>query len=150
MIFPVRSLCFVHHCSIYMDDFESTKQCLIVVKGMPTQTHIWFFFHQLRWLCKALFPQWEKLHRPVLSIASICKQLSFLQMEMSPKIATNGSMPLNADVLPFRAEYTCLIKLTLSPLSTEQTSPLKPPLAPICLELSLGASHGAVNKFWSY
>lgn len=44
-------------------------------------------------------PKWKKLHWPLLSIASICEQLSLLQMEMRPKIATNGAMPLNADVL---------------------------------------------------
>lgn len=47
----------------------------------------------------ALSPRWKKLHWPLLSIASICEQLSLLQMEMRPKIATNGAMPLNADVL---------------------------------------------------
>lgn len=47
-----------------------------------------------------LCPPWrKKLHWPLLSIASICKQLSLLQMEMRPKIATNGAVPLNADVL---------------------------------------------------
>lgn len=44
-------------------------------------------------------PSWKKLHWPLLSIASICEQLSLLQMEMRPKIVTNGAMPLNTDVL---------------------------------------------------
>lgn len=44
-------------------------------------------------------PSWKKLHWPLLSIASICEQLSLLQMEMRPKIVTNGATPLNTDVL---------------------------------------------------
>lgn len=50
-------------------------------------------------------------------------------MEMSAKIATNGAMPLTADVPPpllfFCREYTCPIELTLTPPSTEQTSLLE-------------------------
>lgn len=56
-------------------------------------------------------------------------------MEMRPKIATNGAMPLNADVSPFCGEYTCPIELTLTPLLTKQTFLLKAPLPQICLEL---------------
>lgn len=53
----------------------------------------------IRVFLPAASPWWKKLHWPLLSIASICGQLSLLQMEMRPKIATNGAMPLNADVL---------------------------------------------------
>lgn len=56
---------------------------------------------------------------------------------MRPKIATNGAMPLNADVSPFCKEYTCPIELTLTPLSTEQTSLLTASLAQISLESDL-------------
>lgn len=66
-----------------------------------------FFLCQLRLRHKGFFggfflpcpPSWKKLHWPLLSIASICEQLSLLQMEMRPKIVTNGAMPLNTDVL---------------------------------------------------
>lgn len=84
-----------------------------------------FFLCQLRLRQKgfsALPPapppsRWKQLHWPLLSIASICEQLSLLQMEMRPKIATNGAMPLDADVsaLSLVPEYTCPIKLTLTP-----------------------------------
>lgn len=40
---------------------------------------------------------------------------------MRPKIATNGAKPLSAYV-PFWRKYTCLIELTLTSLSIEQTS----------------------------
>jgi len=57
--------------------------------------------HCIRVFLPASSSRWKKLHWPLLSIASICKQLFLLQMEMRPKIATNGAMPLNADVLCF-------------------------------------------------
>lgn len=88
---------------------ESTSHCT-ERNSFPQTPDFCFFLCQLRLLRKGispcispppspLHPPQKKLHWPLLSIASICEQLSLLQMEMRPKIATNGAMPLNADVL---------------------------------------------------
>lgn len=81
---------------------ESRNHC--TGRNSFPQTPLIFVSSYANWdYCIRVFlprpPWWKKLHWPLLSIASICEQLSLLQMEMRPKIATNGAMPLNADVL---------------------------------------------------
>lgn len=81
---------------------ESRNHCT-ARNSFPQTLDFCFFLCQLRLLHKGFFslpcPPSERNCIDLLSIASICGQLSLLQMEMRPKIATNGAMPLNADVL---------------------------------------------------
>lgn len=81
-------------------------QGITALKGIPSPPKPWFFVsssanwdYSIRVFFLPCPPSWKKLHWPLLSIASICEQLSLLQMEMRPKIVTNGAMPLNTDVL---------------------------------------------------
>lgn len=73
--------------------------------------------------------RWKKLHWPLLSIASIWEQLSLLQMEMRPKIATNGAMPLNADVLCFLPRVLMPCQINFNPcVDRADVSFANPPL----------------------